>query len=91
LQRIERVSGQYPKDQKYTQSLRDLAEPLLCAQRERPELLLMSSEAATYRLMLEEFRVSLFAQNLGTRQAVSVKRLTEQWGFVSNWLEKNPH
>ena len=91
LQRIERVSGQYPKDQKYTQSLRDLAEPLLCAQRERPELLLMSSEAATYRWMLEEFRVSLFAQNLGTRQAVSVKRLTEQWGLVSNWLEKNPH
>ena len=41
--------------------------------------------------MLEEFRVSLFAQNLGTRQAVSEKRLQEQWDSVSQWLDKNPH
>jgi ATP-dependent helicase HrpA len=41
--------------------------------------------------MLEEFRVSLFAQHLGTRQAVSEKRLREQWDFVSRWLDQNPH
>ena len=91
LQRIERVTGQYPKDQKYTVSLQDLTQPLLSAQAEHPQLLLMSTEAATYRWMLEEFRVSLFAQNLGTRQAVSVKRLGEQWSLVARWLEKNPH
>ena len=91
LQRIERVTGQYPKDQKYTVSLQDLTQPLLSAQAEHPQLLLMSTEATTYRWMLEEFRVSLFAQNLGTRQAVSVKRLGEQWSLVARWLEKNPH
>jgi ATP-dependent helicase HrpA len=91
LQRIDRVTGQYPKDQKYTVSLRELTEPLLSAQAEYPELLLMSTEATTYRWMLEEFRVSLFAQNLGTRQAVSVKRLAEQWSLVAKWLQTNPH
>ncbi|QSP93718.1 ATP-dependent RNA helicase HrpA [Marinobacter salinisoli] len=32
-----------------------------------------------YRWMLEEFRVSFFAQQLGTKMTVSVKRLDKQW------------
>ena len=32
-----------------------------------------------YRLLLEELRVSLFAQQLGTRFPVSFKRLSKQW------------
>ncbi len=32
-----------------------------------------------YRWLLEEFRVSIFAQQLGTRAKVSVKRLQEAW------------
>jgi ATP-dependent helicase HrpA len=32
-----------------------------------------------YRWLLEEFRVSLFAQQLGTRAKVSVKRLRQAW------------
>ncbi len=90
-QRFERVAGQYAKDQKYTQILQVLMEPLLAALAQRPLLLLHSSEAATYRWLLEEFRVSLFAQNLGTRQAVSEKRLREQWDAVTRWLDENPH
>jgi ATP-dependent helicase HrpA len=90
-QRIERVSGQYPKDQKNTASLQALTQPLLDALAERPQLLSMSNEAMTYRWLLEEFRVSLFAQNLGTRQAVSQQRLQEQWRMVKQWLDKNPH
>jgi ATP-dependent helicase HrpA len=35
-----------------------------------------------YRWMLEEYRVSLFAQSLGTGIAVSEKRLDEQWAKV---------
>jgi ATP-dependent helicase HrpA len=90
-QRVERVAGQYAKDQKYAHLLQALAQPLLETVAQRPNLLLLSSEAATYRWMLEEFRVSLFAQNLGTRQAVSEKRLREQWVYVSQWLDGNPH
>ena len=33
----------------------------------------------TYRFLLEEYRVSLFAQQLGTRMPVSAKRLRQQW------------
>lgn len=42
----------------------------------------LTGELETYRWMLEEFRVSLFAQELGTAQPVSAKRLEEQWGKV---------
>jgi len=36
-------------------------------------------ELVVYRWMLEEFRVSFFAQQLGTAMPVSVKRLDRQW------------
>jgi ATP-dependent helicase HrpA len=36
-----------------------------------------------YRWMLEELRVSLFAQQLGTSQTVSIKRLEKQWAKVA--------
>ena len=36
-------------------------------------------ELMTYRWMLEEYRVSLFAQELGTCVKVSPQRLDRQW------------
>jgi ATP-dependent helicase HrpA len=36
----------------------------------------------TYRWMLEEFRVSWFAQQLGTKMTVSEKRIDKQWQMV---------
>ena len=39
-------------------------------------------EFSQYRWMLEEFRVSLFAQNLKTKTPVSEKRLEKQWQEV---------
>jgi ATP-dependent helicase HrpA len=39
-------------------------------------------ELARYRWMLEEYRVSLFAQRLRTAIPVSAKRLDQQWGRV---------
>jgi ATP-dependent helicase HrpA len=36
----------------------------------------------TYRWMLEEFRISLFAQNLKTQMPISEKRLEKQWQEV---------
>ena len=91
LTRVERLSGQYAKDQAHTQLLEELGAPLWQAVQERPGLTLLSGEAMQYRWMLEELRVSLFAQSLGTRQAVSAKRLQEQWQLVASWLAKNPH
>ena len=36
-------------------------------------------ELERYRWMMEEFRVSLFAQELGTQSPISAKRLEKQW------------
>jgi ATP-dependent helicase HrpA len=35
-----------------------------------------------YRWMLEEFRISLFAQQIGTSIKISPQRLEKQWGKV---------
>ena len=40
------------------------------------------AELVLYRWMLEEYRVSLFAQKLGTSLPVSAKRLEQQWSRV---------
>jgi ATP-dependent RNA helicase HrpA len=88
--RAEKLSGQYVKDQKSMGLVHPLAEKLEEALASRPQLLLYCEPAQEYRWMLEEFRVSLFAQNLGTRKAVSKKRLEEQWLAVEEWLRKNP-
>lgn len=39
-------------------------------------------ELKTYRWMIEEFRISLFAQELGTAKPISAKRLDKAWGEV---------
>jgi ATP-dependent helicase HrpA len=41
-----------------------------------------NDELATYRWMLEEYRVSLFAQPLGTAIKISPQRLQKQWNKV---------
>ena len=41
-----------------------------------------NAEFAIYRMMMEEYRVSLFAQHLGTARSVSAKRLERQWKKV---------
>ena len=41
------------------------------------------AELARYRWMLEEYRISLFAQELGTAFRVSPRRLEDQWRKVS--------
>jgi len=41
-------------------------------------------ELVRYRWMLEEYRVSLFAQELGTSIAVSAKRLDRQWAKIQD-------
>ncbi|MEX5623595.1 DUF3418 domain-containing protein, partial [Pseudomonas syringae] len=39
-------------------------------------------QLALYRWWLEEYRVSLFAQQLGTKVPISDKRLSKQWSQV---------
>jgi len=41
-----------------------------------------SEPLTRYRWMLEEFTVSLFAQELGTGEPISEQRLERQWALV---------
>ncbi len=91
LQRVERFPAHPDKDQRNAEQLETLWAPLREQLEARLGLLLLSEPAARYRWMLEEFRVSLFAQQLGTRLPVSEKRLRSQWADVEAWLKNNPH
>jgi len=88
--RISRLNGQFLKDQKALEMLTPWQDTLLAAADSYPGLLRLSAEADQYRWMLEEFRVSLFAQQMKTRLPVSSKRLEQQWLKVQQWIEHNP-
>lgn len=83
-QRLEKLQqGGQKRD---TEAMQELA-PQLQLWRERTESHrqrgVVDPQLATFRWMLEEFRVSLFAQQLGTSQTVSTKRLEKQWAKVT--------
>ena len=82
LARLGKLGGGLPRDKQQQVVL----EPLQTKYRERREQHLkrgfVDPELETYRWMLEELRISLFAQELGTAQPVSPPRLEKQWAKV---------
>ncbi|KGE05099.1 ATP-dependent RNA helicase HrpA [Pseudohaliea rubra] len=88
--RLERLPAQPGKDEQARAQLEMLKAPLEALLVERPHVRLSSPEIMTYTEMLEEFRVSLFAQQLGTARPVSAKRLARQWEACEAWLAAHP-
>lgn len=83
-QRLEKLRhGDQARD---AQALQELA-PLFELYEQRAEAHrqrgVVDPELQLFRWMLEEFRVSLFAQQLGTSLKVSSKRLEKQWAKVA--------
>ncbi len=87
--RIDRLPGNIAKETKSISSLSRLAKPLDIVLEKNPELLILNSPIKDYKWMLEEYRVSLFAQHLGTYKGVSEKRLKLLWESVEEWLSNN--
>ena len=82
-QRLDKLGAQLQKDRVWTleltgyqQQYRDRLDKHQKEGKYDPALQL-------YRWMLEEYRVSLFAQQLGTKVPVSGKRLNKQWSEVA--------
>ncbi|WP_372764205.1 ATP-dependent RNA helicase HrpA [Litorivivens sp.] len=78
--RLDKLEGQYQRERQLNITLKTVTEPLW--QQTTPEQLAQGPEDAplnTYRWLLEEFRVSLYAQKLGTDSPVSEKRLKTLW------------
>ncbi|HUH36537.1 MAG TPA: ATP-dependent RNA helicase HrpA [Spongiibacteraceae bacterium] len=82
VQRLEKLRGQHSRDRQLTTELRNFQQRLEQALARAPSALRDDPALAQYRWMLEEYRVSLFAQGLGTAGPVSAKRLQQQWQAV---------
>jgi ATP-dependent helicase HrpA len=90
LLRLERLGGQSQKDQQHTETLTGFSDLLQDYLDQHEDGLLINAELLRYRWLIEELRVSFFAQSLGTSVPVSVKRLQEQWQRVEQWKLQNP-
>ncbi|MEX2366560.1 MAG: ATP-dependent RNA helicase HrpA, partial [Pseudohongiellaceae bacterium] len=77
--RLEKYPRQSSQDKQWTQELaqfwRQYTDRLEFCRKQEIE----DASLEHFRWMLEEYRVSLFAQHLGTRQPVSAKRLEKLW------------
>ena len=81
-QRLDKVGSQLQRDRVWSGELSGCWEQYQARLKKHQQEGKRDPELALYRWMLEEYRVSLFAQQLGTKMAVSDKRLNKQWGAV---------
>ncbi|MDP5054580.1 MAG: ATP-dependent RNA helicase HrpA, partial [Congregibacter sp.] len=72
--RVERLAANYRKDQEHQATLVALEAPMLELLRAVPGAAQLSPSLYNFQIMLQELRVSLFAQHLGTSRPVSLKR-----------------
>jgi ATP-dependent helicase HrpA len=82
-ERLERVGTHADRDREATEELERLwmrYEERRARDRSRGRF---DPELETYRWLLEEYRVSLFAQTMGTAVTISPRRLERQWERVA--------
>ncbi len=83
LLRLEKVPSQIQKDKIWSAEIDALWQPWLERfSKEGEAAVAQNSKAIEYRWMLEEYRVSLFAQSLKTLVPASAKRLKKLWGEI---------
>ncbi|BAN49890.1 ATP-dependent RNA helicase HrpA [Metapseudomonas resinovorans] len=81
-QRFDKIAAQLQRDRVWSGELAGYWEQYQARLAKHAQEGKRDPELVLYRWMLEEYRVSLFAQQLGTRMAVSDKRLNKQWSQV---------
>jgi len=77
--RIEKYQRELPRQKMLSAQVNELEQRVyekLQACDERSEY---APELVKYRWLIEEYRISLFAQQLGTRESVSQKRMQQRW------------
>ncbi len=78
-QRFEKIGAQLQRDRVWSGELAGYWEQYQARLHKHQQEGKRDPELALYRWMLEEYRVSLWAQQLGTKMPVSDKRLNKQW------------
>ena len=81
--RLERVVGQVAKDRAQAEEVQSLFRKWTERKTLLNERSVFDEHLQLYRWMLEEYRVSLFAQQLKTSHPVSLKRLETLWQKIS--------
>ncbi len=81
-QRLDKMPLQMQKERLFLAQMDSWWENYLARKEKLERQGVQDDELELYRWMLEEYRVSYFAQTLGTRIPVSDKRLEKQWEKV---------
>ena len=80
--RLEKLPSQVQKDRVWSGELANLWSHYQTRLNKHGQEGKRDPQLEVYRWLLEEYRVSLFAQQLGTKVPVSDKRLSKQWSAV---------
>lgn len=78
-QRLDKLPGQVQRDRVWTEELQGLMDRYQARALKHQQEGRHDEGLVTWRWLVEEYRVSLFAQQLGTRVPVSAKRLSKMW------------
>jgi ATP-dependent helicase HrpA len=81
-QRFEKLGAQVQKDRVWSGELSGLWSQYQTRANKHAQEGKRDPQLELYRWWLEEYRVSLFAQQLGTKVPISDKRLSKQWSQV---------
>ena len=87
--RIDKLTTQQGKDREHIAEISDLLTP--CRQalvEDQPLSSDLEAALLDYCWLVEEYRVSLFAQQLKTRVPVSLKRLNKRWAEIEEQLRR---
>ena len=82
--RLEKLPAQVHRDRAWTEELTALQQRFDKRQEIHNQHRIVDSKLQLFFWMMEEYRVSLFAQQLGTRFPVSDKRLRKLWDEVED-------
>jgi len=84
LLRLDRLSGSAAKDIELCEKLSSVEKPLKTLLYNYPEAIFSDPAVMDFRWLLEELRVSLFAQQLKTPMPVSLQRVTKEWTTINH-------
>ena len=83
-QRLDKLPGQIQRDRVWTEELQAFWQQYHALEQRYLAEGRQDERLTHWRWMLEEYRVSLFAQQLGTRMPVSDKRLRKLWQEITS-------
>jgi ATP-dependent helicase HrpA len=81
-ERIGKLAGGLARDREHARALAPFVARLKERSASHVKRGIVDPELALFRWMLEELRISLFAQKLGTAIPISPQRLEKQWSKV---------